>query len=376
VSVRPHHARDDIRRLSRVRLPRLLYDYIEGGGFDEGTVRRNREDLDNLLVRQRVMVDAGTPDMSTTLLGQRLAMPLVLAPVGIAGMMARRGEAQAARACAEAGVPLCISTFSLCPVEEVARAGGVAPWFQLYPLCDLGLRQALVDRALAAECEVLVVTVDVPTPSVRYRETRRPLEAPPGFGPWIERAFDGLTHPRWFYDVYLRGGPHLPGNLPPGAPRAMAIATPEVLAEIRKAWPGRMVVKGILDPEDARTAVAIGADAIVVSNHGGRQLDGVRSSIAALGPVVDAVAGRAQVLVDGGFASGLDLFKALAVGADGCLIGRAWVHALAAGGEAGVRTLLARIARELAMAMLLAGRGTIGAIDRTVLDQVVAPSSP
>lgn len=368
MSIRPWHDREAIRRLSRKRLPHLLYDYIEGGGFDEGTVRRNRADLDTLLVRQRVMVDPGTVDMSATLLGRRHAMPLVLAPVGIAGMLARRGEAQAARACAGAGVPLCLSTFSLCPVEEVARAAGVAPWFQLYPLRDLALREALIARALAANCEVLVVTVDVPLPSVRYRETRRPLEAPPGWRPWLDRALDGLAHPRWFHDVYLRGGPHLPGNVPPGASRAMAVATPEVLADIRRRWPGKLVIKGVLDPDDARTAVAIGADAVVVSNHGGRQLDGVRSTISALGPVVDAVGGRAQVLVDGGFASGLDLFKALAVGADGCLIGRAWAHALAAGGEAGVLTLLARIARELAMAMLLAGCGTLAAVDRTVLD--------
>jgi L-lactate dehydrogenase (cytochrome) len=366
MAVRAWHNYQDVLALSRKRLPRLFYEFVEGGGYDEGTLARNRSDFDDLLIRHKVMVDVGKVDMTTELLGHACALPLILAPIGLGGMVSRRGEAQAARAAAAAKIPLCLSTFALCGVEEIMAATGRPPWLQLYMLEDESETFDLLDRAAALGVDVLAVTVDVAVGSVRHREARRPILAQPDLSQRIGRIWDGITHPGWLYDVYLRGRPHDFGNFPKGRSPATA-ATPKRIERVRERWEGKMLIKGVLEAGQAKIAADFGADGVIVSNHGGRQLDSVASTISALPAVAEAVGGTMTVLMDGGVRSGLDVFKALAAGADGCLVGRAWVHAAAAGGERGVAAMIDRISRELSSVMTLAGRDSIAAIDRTAL---------
>jgi L-lactate dehydrogenase (cytochrome) len=308
-------------------------------------------------------------NLSSDLFNQRLAHPVILGPVGFAGMFSRRGEVQAARAAAQAGVPFCLSTVSICSIEEVCAAVETPPWFQLYMIKDRGFVRELLARARSADCPVLVLTVDLPTPGARYRDHRSGMTTRQDTLGRMKQIFDGLAHSGWLYDVFMRGRPHGFGNLTAAGGKGKSFSeawewirvnfdvsvTWADLEFIRSNWSGPIVVKGILDPDDAREAARVGAAGIVVSNHGGRQLDGVKSSICALPRIVDAVGDKLTILMDGGVRSGLDVLKALALGAKGCLLGKGWAFALAAGGERGVLRLLGTSRDELRAAMILAG---------------------
>jgi L-lactate dehydrogenase (cytochrome) len=317
--------------------------------------------------------------MGTEVFGQSLSMPVVLSPIGLAGMYARRGETQAARAAKAAGVPFSLSTMGVCTMEEVARAA-TPPWYQLYMTRDRGFMDEVLARARALACPVLILTVDLPVPGARYRDTRNGMTSS-ALSARIAQAADGLAHPDWLWDVQLRGGPHKLGNVASSAPGLETLSefwkwtaknfdaslTWKDIAWVRERWPGPLVIKGVLDVDDAREAVRCGVEGIVVSNHGGRQLDGVASGIAALPAIVDAVGDDLTVLMDGGVRSGLDVLKALARGAKACLIGRAWAFALGARGEAGVAQMLTILRAELRMAMSLTGCVDVKAADRTLL---------
>ncbi len=359
----------DYRTLARRRLPRVLFDYIDGGADGEQTVRRNARDLQAVALRQRVLRDVSRVSTATELFGERCALPVVLAPVGMAGMYARRGEGLAARAAKAAGVPFTLSTLSLCGIEETAAAAGAPPWFQLYMTKDRGFMADMLDRARASGCRVLVFTVDLPVPGSRRREIRNGGLSGGSPSDRLRTVADGLTHPGWFWDVYLRGRPHTLGNVAASLPNSRGMADfwrwvvrnfdPSVtwadLAWVRERWDGPLVIKGVLDVEDARLAVEHGVDGVVVSNHGGRQLDGASSSIAALPEIADAVGGRLTILMDGGVRSGLDVLRALAFGARGVLIGRAWAYALGARGGRGVAEVLTILEAELRTALALTG---------------------
>jgi L-lactate dehydrogenase (cytochrome) len=370
----------DYRALARRRLPPFLFEYIDGGAYDEVTLARNLADLRAVTLSQRVLRDVSQIDLSSELLGRRQPLPIVLGPIGLAGMNARRGEVQAARAAEAAGVPFCLSTVSACSIAEV-RAGVEKPfWFQLYMIRDRAFMRDLLDRAQAAGCTHLVFTVDMPVPGTRYRDYRSGLAGAGGMAGALRRAAQAVMRPAWAYDVGLRGGPHSLGNVAPIlGPRSgledffawmRTNFDPSVtwndLAWVRERWNGPLILKGVLDPRDAVAAADLGADAIVVSNHGGRQLDGVASTASALPQIAQAAAGRLTVLADGGVRSGLDVARMLALGADGVLLGRAWAYALAARGEAGVKHVIDLIAAEMRVAMALTGstrltdlRGTI-----------------
>jgi len=371
----------DYRELARRRLPRQLFDYIDGGAYEESTMAANVEDLARIRLRQRVLRDVSERTLATTVLGQSLALPVVLAPVGMAGMFARRGEVQAARAAAARGIPFCESTVSICGIEEVAAATDRPFWYQLYVMRDRAYAEDLMRRAQSVGCTVLVLTVDLAVVGARYRDTRNGLDgAVPVAGQFV-RGIDFATHPGWVRDVAVGGRPLTFGNLEravPGASSPAAFRTwtdsqfdPGVtwddLAWVREHWRGNLVLKGILDPDDAREAVDRGADAVVVSNHGGRQLDSVPSTITALPAVVDAVGDRAEVLVDGGIRSGLDVVKALALGARACLIGRPWAYAVAARGQEGVDHVLRILQGEIEVALGLTGVTDVGELDRSAL---------
>lgn len=359
----------DFRRAARRRVPHFLFEYIDGGSYAEATLARNINDLAGVSLDQRVLVDVSTLDPSVTLFGQRLALPLLLAPVGLAGLNARRGEVPAARAALAAGTALILSTVSACSIEEVAAGSDTPPWFQLYMLRDRGFVAAMLDRAAAAGCPALVFTVDLPVPGARYRDRRSGLAGAAGLGGQIKRLGQALARPRWCWDVGVRGRPLTLGNvagvLGAAAPLGDFLgwlasnfdpaATWADLEWVRRRWAGPLIVKGILHPDDARAAVAAGADGIVVSNHGGRQLDGAMSAVVALPAIVDAVGGQVTILADGGVRSGLDILRFRSLGADAVLAGRPWVWALGADGERGVTRLLAMFDSELRAAMALTG---------------------
>lgn len=363
----------DYRAAARRRLPRFLFEYIDGGAYDEVTLQRNIADLRRVKLHQRVLTGVSEIDLSTELLGRRQALPIGLGPIGLAGMNARRGEVQAARAAQAAEVPFCLSTVSACSIAEVAAGTSQPFWFQLYMIRDRAFMRDLLDQAQAAGCTHLVFTVDMPVPGTRYRDYRSGLAGASGLGGDLRRVAQAMTRPGWAYDVGLRGRPHSLGNVAPIlGPRSGledffawmgANFDPTVtwkdLEWVRSRWTGPLILKGVLDPRDAVSAAELGADAIVVSNHGGRQLDGVASSAEALPAIAAAVEGRMQVLVDGGVRSGLDVARMLALGADGVLLGRAWAYALAARGEAGVRHVIDLIAAEMKVAMALTGAARI-----------------
>ena len=358
----------DFRERARRRLPRFLFDYVDGGAGAEQTLRANEADWARLRLRQRVLVDVADIDTATVLLGERCTMPLALAPVGLAGMMARRGEAQAARAAQAAGLPFTLSTVGICGLDEVAAASAAGFWFQLYMLRDRGIVRALLERAWAAGCRTLVFTVDLPMPGLRHRDTRNGM-GQTGLRPRLLRLGQLLARPGWIIDVGLRGRPlrfASLGDLVPAAADLDAFrrwvdsqfdahVTWTDIQWLRERWPGKLLLKGVLEVEDAKAAGAAGADGIVVSNHGGRQLDGAASSAACLPAIVDALGSATEVLVDGGLRSGIDVFRALALGARGALIGRPWIWALAADGESGLGRLLGGWQRELQVCMALAG---------------------
>ena len=372
---------EDYRELARRRLPRFLFDYVDGGSYAETTLRRNVADLASVALRQRVLREVGGLDLSTTLFGQSLQLPVALAPIGLAGLTARRGEVQAVRAAEGAGVPFILSTVSACPLDEVARAASRPFWFQLYMIRDRAFMRDLLTRAKTVGCSALIFTVDMPVPGSRYRDYHSGLAGAPGIGGTLRRMGQALTHPRWAWDVGINGRPHHLGNVAPVLGDRTGLEDffawmrgnfdPQIswkdLDWIRSEWTGPLIVKGILDAEDAREAAEHGADGIVVSNHGGRQLDGVPSSALALPPIADAVGDRLTVLADGGVRSGLDVVRMLALGAKGVLLGRAWAYALAAAGEAGVAHMLTLIAAEMRVAMSLTGVTRIADIDRNIL---------
>lgn len=371
----------DYRELARRRLPPMFFEYIDGGSYAEVTLRRNVADLEAIALRQRVMRDMTNLDLSVDVFGQKMSMPLGLSPVGMAGMYARRGETQAARAAAEVGVPFCLSTVSVCSIEEVA-ATGVAPWFQLYMLKDRGYMRALLERAKAAGCPVLVFTVDLPLPGARYRDVRSGFTGATALSGALNTAWQGVTHPEWSWDVYMNGKPHTLGNVQSAVTEGRRVndflswigrnfdrsVTWADLDFVRQVWDGPIVIKGVLDPEDAKDAVRAGAQGIVVSNHGGRQLDGVRSSISALPAVVEAVGGELEVFMDGGVRSGLDVLKALSLGAKACFVGRAWAYALGAGGQPMIEKMLGTMRSELSTAMVLTGCSSVERADKLLLD--------
>jgi L-lactate dehydrogenase (cytochrome) len=368
----------DYREAARRRLPRFLFDYIDGAAYAEQTARRNVEDLSAVALRQRVLVDVSDIDLSTHLFGARHSMPVMLGPVGLGGMYARRGEAQAARAASAKGIPLCLSSLSVCGLREVAAASARPIWFQLYIIRDRGFMAELLAVAREVGCAGLIFTIDLPMPGARYRDLHSGMSGP--HARW-RRLAQACTHPRWAWDVGLRGRPHGLGNFAPLLGENSGLEDyfgwigrnfdPSITWRdvdwIRSHWSGPLVLKGILDAADARRAVEIEADGIVVSNHGGRQLDGVVSTARALPAIADEVGDAVTLLVDGGVRSGLDVVRMLALGAKGVLLGRAWAYALAADGGRGVARLLDIFEAEMRVAMALTGVTRVGQIGRDIL---------
>jgi L-lactate dehydrogenase (cytochrome) len=371
----------DYRELARRRLPQFLFEYVDGGSYAEVTLKRNVADLERVSLRQRVLRDVSRIDLSATLFGERYSLPIALAPIGLAGLNARRGECQAVRAAEAAGIPFTLSTVGACSVEEVAAAASKPFWFQLYVIRDRTFMRDLLARARETGCSALVFTVDMPVPGTRYRDYRSGLAGVAGLGGATRRAFQGALKPRWAWDVGVMGRPHTLGNVAPVLAGKTGIEDffgwmranfdPSIswsdLAFVRSEWDGPLIIKGILDPEDAREAVRLGADGIVVSNHGGRQLDGVLSSARALPAIAAAVGDELAVLVDGGVRSGLDVVRMLALGAHGVLLGRAWAYALAAGGQAAIEHVLKLIEAEMRVAMALTGVTSVDQINRSIL---------
>ena len=370
----------DYRALAKARLPHFLFEYLDGGSYDEVTLRRNVEDLQSVALKQRVLRDVSTIDVSTELFGKSWALPVGLGPVGLSGLYARRGEVQAAKAASAANVPFTLSTLSACSIDEVAAAER-GFWFQLYIVKDRGFVSDMIARAKAAGAGALLLTVDLAVPGTRYRDYRAGLSGSMR-GP-VSRMSQVLRRPDWAWDVAVRGRPMTMGNLEPllGSGAALsdlmgwvarnfdATVTWRDVEWVRSQWNGPLVIKGILDPDDAREAVANGVDGVVVSNHGGRQLDGALSSSRALPPIADAVAGRAAVLADGGVRSGLDVVRMLALGADFALMGRGWAYALAARGGAGVAHVLKLIEAEMRVAMALTACTSIDQINEQILEK-------
>ncbi|KPP99451.1 MAG: L-lactate dehydrogenase LldD [Marinobacter sp. HL-58] len=373
---------DDYREKARAHLPGFLADYLDGGANNEQTLRANETDWARIKLRQRVLVNVDRVETKATLVGQACSMPVVLAPLGLAGMMARRGEVQAVRAANTAGIPFTLSTVGICPVEEVQAAATEAAWFQLYMIRDRSRVEALLDKAWAAGCRTLVFTVDLPLPGMRHRDFRNGL-ASTGPRSRVLKIQQLLSRPGWLWDVAVRGGPLSFGNLSDAVPGASNLdafkewidtqfdptVTWDDIAWIRQHWRGKLLLKGILDVEDARQAVQVGADGIVVSNHGGRQLDGVASGAEKLPEIVAAVGSQSEILVDGGVRNGIDVFRALALGARGVMIGRPWAWALAGGGQAGLARLLASWQQELRLAMTLTGVTRVADIGTDQLDR-------
>jgi L-lactate dehydrogenase (cytochrome) len=371
----------DYRELARRRLPRQLFDYIDGGAYEESTMRANTSDLERVLLRQIVMRDVSARDAAVEVLGQRLALPIVLAPVGLAGMFAPRAEVQAARAAEAAGVPFVESTVSISGIEEVGEATTAPPWFQLYVMRDRSYTEDLMSRAEAVGSPVLVLTIDLAVVGARHRDTRNAVVGEVPTWAKVRRALDLIAHPRWIRTVALGGRPLTFGNLEKAVPGARSPAafkdwvdsqfdpsvTWEDVAWIRDNWKGRLVVKGVLEPDDARRAIDAGVDGIVVSNHGGRQLDAVPSTARVLPDVVDAAGDQVEVLADGGVRTGLDVVKMVALGARAVLIGRPWAWAVAARGEAGVRHVLDVMKADIDVALALTGCPSVRALDRSAL---------
>jgi L-lactate dehydrogenase (cytochrome) len=365
------------RDAAQKRLPSFIFEYIDGGSYDEHTLRRNVDDFKAVTLRQRVLRDVSNINTATRLFGRDMALPVALAPIGIAGFYRRRGETQAVRAAEAAGIPIVLSTMSCCPLEEVRAASTQPFWMQLYIIRDRGFMKDFLVRMEKAGIDTLFLTVDLAINGIRYRDRIGGLAGSQSLLQRPDRLLDILSHPAWAWDVGLRGRPLTIGNVAPAMPNGAGLkqfqawvarnfdpsVTYKDIAWLRQHWKGKLVLKGITDPGDAAHAAEEGMDGIVVSNHGGRQLDGSLSSIAALPAVRDAVAGRMTVMLDGGVRSGLDVLRALALGADSILLGRAWAYALAARGEAGVSQMLAILKEELEVAMALTGQSDVRALD-------------
>ena len=373
----------DYRREAERRLPTQLFHYVDGGAYAEHTLGRNVEDFEKLQLKQRVMHDVSRVDPSDSIFGYEMTIPAALAPIGLGGMMARRGEVQAKRAADAFGIPFTLSTVSICSLEEVAAVSDKPFWFQLYMLKDRGAVTHILDRAKASGVRTLIFTVDLAVLGARYRDVRNGMGGgTTAWGRLRSGTLDYLAHPRWAVDVGLKGKPHTFGNLDDLVTKATTLAdfkawidgqldatvTWKDIEWLRAAWDGELIIKGILSTEDAIAAFDAGADGIVVSNHGGRQLDSVSSTIAILPRVLDAVGGRGTVIIDSGIRTGQDILKAKALGADMTLIGRPWVYANAARGEQGIRNLLSAMKEEMQVSMALTGVNTIQEVDQRILD--------
>lgn len=370
----------DFRRAAKAKLPRFLFDYVDGGANQEQTMQRNIDALQKIQLRQNVLRDMSHLDLTTEILGEKVNLPMILAPVGITGMYSRRGEVQAAKAADAKGIPFTLSTVSICPIEEVAPAINRPMWFQLYVLKDRGFMKNVLDRAKEEGVSTLVFTVDMPVPGSRYRDKHSGMSGQ--LAP-IKRVLQAMTHPDWAINVGLMGKPHDLGNISVYRGKTTSLDDyigwlganfdPSIswsdLEWIRDYWEGPMVIKGILDTQDAKDAVQFGADGLIVSNHGGRQLDGVLSTAEALPRIADCVKGDIALLVDSGIRSGLDVVKMLALGADCTMIGRSYIYALAAGGERGVTQLLDLYEQEIRVAMTLTGAKSISEIPKQSLYQ-------
>src|SRR5271154_3371976 len=369
---------DDLRELARRRIPRAIFDYADGGSYDERTIRRNSADLDAMIFRQRVMVDVSNISLASTMAGTAVSMPLAIGPTGLAGLFHADGEILGARAAAACGIPFCLSTMSICSIEDVRQATGQPFWFQQYLMKDRGFNQELIDRAAAAQCSALMLTLDLQVLGERRRDPRNGLTIPPRLT--LRNALDVVTKPAWAMKVLFgkrRNFGNLAGRIGgSGGIRTLsewtatqfdASANWRDVEWVRSRWPGKLILKGVLDAEDARLGIAAGADAIVVSNHGGRQLDGAPSSISVLREVVEVVDGRCEVMFDGGIRSGQDIAKALALGARGTLIGRSFLYALAAAGQAGVAKAIEIMRNELRVTLALTGTSSVDAVGPHIL---------
>jgi L-lactate dehydrogenase (cytochrome) len=369
---------EDLRQRARRQVPNMFFDYVEAGSYAQETLRANRADLERIKLRQRVLVDVSRRDLSTSIIGETVPLPLALAPIGLAGMQHRDGEIAACRAAQAAGIPFTLSTMSVCSIEDVAEAVDKPFWFQLYVMKDRGFVRSLIERAAAAKCSALMLTIDLQVLGQRHCDVRNGLSVPPEIK--IRNVLDTMTKPRWAFGM-LRAKRKTFGNLAGYAcsgtdVRSISswIATQfdstlswKDVEWIRDHWPGNLILKGLLDVEDARLAAKTGASALVVSNHGGRQLDGAPSSISVLPKIVDAVGGEIEVMFDGGIRSGQDIMRALALGARSCLIGRAYVYGLGALGERGVARAIEFIRKELEVTMALCGVNTVREIGRQVM---------
>jgi L-lactate dehydrogenase (cytochrome) len=378
MSMRTMTCIEDLRQAARRKVPRAFFDYAEAGSYSQETLRANRYDLEHVKLRQRVLVDVSERSLTTSIIGEQAALPLALAPIGLCGMQHGDGEILACRAAQAAGIPFTLSTMSICSIEDVAEAVGRPFWFQLYVMRDRGFIKALIERAAAAKCSALVLTVDLQVLGQRHCDIRNGMTVPPEIK--LSNLIDIATKPAWAFSI-LKGKRKTFGNLA-GHVRGMENVTS--LAQwtasqfdptlnwkdvewVRSLWPGKLVLKGILDVEDARTAIKTGASALIVSNHGGRQLDGAPSSISALPKVADAVGADIEVMFDGGIRTGADVLRALALGARSCMIGRSYIYGLGAGGQAGVAKAIEVLGKELDVTMALCGVKSVEDIDRRVV---------
>ena len=371
---------EDLRQVARRKVPRAFFDYAEAGAYSQATLRSNREDLDRIKLRQRILVDVSQRDLTTTIIGEPARLPIALAPIGLCGMQRGDGEILACRAAHAAGIPFTLSTMSICSIEDVAQAVGKPFWFQLYVMKDRGFIRSLIERAAAAKCSALVLTVDLQVLGQRHCDIRNGMTVPPVVK--LANVIDIASKPGWALSI-LQGKRKTFGNLA-GHVRGMDNVTS--LAQwtnsqfdpalnwkdvewVRSLWPGKLILKGILDVEDAKVAAQTGASALVVSNHGGRQLDGAPSSISALPKIADAVGSQIEVMFDGGIRSGQDVLRALALGARSCLIGRSYVYGLGAYGQEGVAKAIDILAKELDVSMALTGMTNVRQLNRSILSE-------
>ncbi len=380
---------EDLRQIHKRRVPKAFFDYADRGSYAEETLRANRSDMEQIKFRQRILVDVAARSMNTTILGEPAALPLILAPIGLTGMQHSDGEIHACRAAHAAGIPYTLSTMSICSIEDVAANVDKPFWFQLYVMKDRGFVKALIERAIAAKCSALVLTVDLQVIGQRHADIKNGMTVPPRWT--LSKFIDFASKPSWVSGV-LRGKRRTFGNLVDAMQGSNVNQLSVWIASqfdqslnwkdvewIRSIWPGKLIIKGILDVADAQEAVKTGAEAMVVSNHGGRQLDGAPSSISVLPEIVQEVGAQTEILFDGGIRSGQDVMRALALGAKSCMIGRAYVHGLGAGGQDGVATAIDIISKELSTTMGLCGVNRIEDIDRRVLTDYLhsnAISSP
>ena len=371
---------EDLRQVARRKVPRAFFDYAEAGSYSQATLRSNREDLDRIKLRQRILMDVSQRDLTTTIIGEPARLPIALAPIGLCGMQRGDGEILACRAAHAAGIPFTLSTMSICSIEDVAQAVGKPFWFQLYVMKDRGFIRSLIERAAAAKCSALVLTVDLQVLGQRHCDIRNGMTVPPVVK--LANVIDIASKPGWALSI-LQGKRKTFGNLA-GHVRGMDNVTS--LAQwtnsqfdpalnwkdvewVRSLWPGKLILKGILDVEDAKVAAQTGASALVVSNHGGRQLDGAPSSISALPKIADAAGSQIEVMFDGGIRSGQDVLRALALGARSCLIGRSYVYGLGAYGQEGVAKAIDILAKELDVSMALTGMTNVRQLNRSVLSE-------